>query len=204
MLLSIRWISSIRCDKLFGEVTPRRSHHGATFFTKIEMTLLLIVFHISCLKDWVSCARIILEFAASSCFKIVGISTKLIVSTDLIQIDLVTHEFIFSEVYWIFFLSKTFKLLSSKVLAPRSGVVPMGSLQFVFIIFVHKFPLLISIAHKLTIVTSIIARLQSAYGKVGLTHFVFLDADIEISFLSVDWVLILSCACFWVVFYRQY
>ena len=177
-------------------MTPRRSHHWATFFPEIEVALLLIVFHISSLENRVSCPRIILEFAPSSCFKVRGVCAKLIVSTDLVQIDLMPMKFILSKIHWIFFLGKTFKLLGSKILAPRSGVVPMGSLQFVFIIFVHNFPLGISIADKLAIVTGIIASIKSTHRKVGLTHFVFFDANIEISSCFVDWVLILSSACF--------
>ena len=160
------------------------------------MALLLIVFHISSLENWVSCARIILEFTAGSCFKVRGVCPKFIVSTDLVQIDLMSVKFILSKIHWIFFLGKTFQLLSSKILAPRSGMIQMGCLQFVLIIFVHNFPFGISITHKLAIVAGIVASIKSAHRKVGLTHFIFFDADIEISSCFVDWVLILSSACF--------
>ena len=99
-------------------MAPGGCHHWTSLFSKVEVTLLLIIFHISSLEDWLPRQRVVHELTLSCCLETVGICAKLIVSSYLIQCVLVAYEFIFCKIDGVPSAGKTFELFRSKILAP--------------------------------------------------------------------------------------
>ena len=189
---------------LFGEMTPGRSHHWGALLSEIEVALLLVVLDISGLKNSFSSPWIVHEFTSSCGLEICWVSSKLVVSSYLVERILIAHELISREINWVLFLSEAFQLFSSEILAPWSGVVPMRCLQSIFVLFIDNSTILFAPVFKLTAIVGIISGIKASDGKIRLSHFIFFIFDIEIvSFSYVWWVMILSHTCFICGFYKN-
>lgn len=96
-----------------------------------------------------------------------------------------------SKVDWILFLSKSMKLLRSKVLTPWSRVVPMGCFKLIFLFLVHKFQIWLSSFLKVAAIDSFVSCGESTNLEIRLTHFSFFILNIKERWTLILWVLAL-------------
>ena len=166
-------------------MSPGGRHFWHAFFAHCEMMRFLIVFYFTGGKNRMSFRWIVSELALSSGLKVGVVYAKVIVSANLIQGILIPKEFVLCEIYWIFFMLKTFELLSAKVLTPASWVVPMRTLQGVFRCFINNLWSHIAILFKLLSIAGEMASIKSASFKVCCPHPVFFLIQVE----SIWWLI---------------